>query len=131
MKIKYTKVDKNTYTTCTHGIEFCVTINGVTATGHWRPSRGQYVSNGVDVNELKVAGRTIRIFENGGTHRTYEIAANLVETEKQPKDLRFTGPRLSVDNLKNVFVEKIKNAIQFPKEEARLSREFVECFGLK
>ena len=130
ISIKYIPVDKHAYTTQTTGIKFKVMINGKQAEGYWRPSHGRYVSQGVDINELELPDRkVIKIFDGGGTHKTYEISADLKEVDKQPKDLRFTGPRLSIDNLKVEFVNKIKKAMLNPDAEPKLSKEFLQYFN--
>jgi acetyltransferase-like isoleucine patch superfamily enzyme len=128
-KIKYTPINKRTYETSNLGIGFSVTINGRTASGHWSPC-GQYVSNGVDVNELVSLGKRFTIFKNGGGHRSYEISASLARTEKQPRNLRFTGHTLSVSNLRGIFVGKIQDALE-GRCKADLSPEFLEFFGLQ
>lgn len=131
-KIQYIPITKRAYTTQSTGIEFNVIINGSQASGFWLPSRGRYVSEGVDINELKTKdGRYINIFSGGGTHKTYEISANLEEAPKQPKDLRFTGPTLSIDNLKPTFISKVKKALENPDAEPKLSDQFLQYFGYK
>lgn len=130
VNIKYIPITKRAYTTQETGIEFQVIINGISATGFWRPSRGRYVSNGVDVNELTTQDRTrIRIYSGGGSYRSYEISASLPESPKQPKDLRWTGPILSLDNLKNEFISKIKRSLENPESEPKLTPEFLKYFG--
>lgn len=133
VKIKYIPIDKSVYARDTM-IEFQISINGKTATGFWEPSYGEYVSNGVEVNELSTGGdrygKRIIIFPGGGTQRYYEISAELKQTGTQPKNLRFTGPRLSIDNLKSIFVDKISKAINNPNSEPKLSNEFLTYFEL-
>ena len=145
-KISYTQIDKKAYTTQSKGIAFSVKINGKEAKGHWTPV-GRYISDGVDVNELEGSnGRRFKIFRSGGTAKSYEIKANLKELEKQPKDLRFTGPMLDISGLKNEFVSKVSDALgRLNKEsaelksmgfsdegsgKAELSKEFLEYFEL-
>lgn len=130
IKVSYTEETKKSYETSETPIGFTAIINGVTCKGYWRPSRGQYVSSGVDINELQVGGKRIKIFDDGGTHKTYEIAANLQVAEKQPKDLRFTGQTLSVSNLKKVFIDKIQDAVNNPDKEPKLSKQFLTAFNL-
>ena len=129
-KIKYTAVTKSSYETSTTSIEFKVEINGKTATGYWRPV-GQYVTSGVDVNDLRISQyNSISIFTGGGTFRTYDISGRLEVSEKQPRDLRFTGRRMTINNLKTVFVDKIKKALENPDAEPKLSKEFLEYFQI-
>jgi len=131
VRIKYTPIAKRAYTTQETGIEFSITINGISAKGYWIPSHGRYVSGGVDINDLRANDRSIiPIFDGGGNRRTYEISAHLEKALKQPKDMSFTGPTLSIDNLKGIFVNKIKNAILNPNSEPKLSAKFLEYFNL-
>ena len=84
-RVTYKQISKRAYTTQTTGIEFEVKINGKTAKGWWTPYF-QYVSGGVDVNELKIGEyEYIDIFSGGSGHRMYEISSSLGESEKQPK----------------------------------------------
>ena len=129
-KIKYTPVTKSSYETSATPIEFKVEINGKTATGYWRPVR-EYVTSGVDVNDLRISQyNSILIFTGGGTFRTYEISGRLEVAEKQPRDLRFTGRTLTIKNLKNAFVDKIRKALDNPEAEPKLSKEFLEYFQI-
>lgn len=124
VKIKYTPITKKSYETDQSGIEFEVEINGKKATGFWQ-AKNQYNSQGVDIDELKIGQyERIRIFDGGGSRKSYEISGSLSLADKQPKDLRFTGRTLSISNLKASFVNKIKNpTVPFTKE-------FKEYFGL-
>ena len=132
IKIKYMPVTKRVYTTTSTGIEFKVSINGISATGYWSPCRGRYISNGVDINVLYTSdGRGIKIYDGGGSYKTYEISADLEEAPRQPKNLRFTGPLLKIDNLKPIFVNKIKHSLQNQKMEPKLSDQFLQYFGYK
>jgi hypothetical protein len=134
IKIKYTEITKKSYETSTDSIKFLLEINGISCKGAWSPLIGT-VSSGVDINELQIEdrlwGKTIDIFDGGGTHRSYEIRANLEFAEKQPKDLRFTGRTMTVSNLKKVFVDKIQNALQNPEKEPKLTEEFIKFFKLE
>ncbi len=130
-KISYTAIDKKSYETSQTGIEFSIQINGKTAKGFWTPSHGRYVNDGVDINDLKDQNnKRFNIFDGGGNRRTYEISAHLKPSEKQPKNLQFTGRTLSIDNLKTVFVDKIKKAFENPEQEPKLSKDFLDYFGI-
>lgn len=132
VKVGYREITLKSYETSQQGIEFQCMINGKIATGYWVPSRGNYVSGGVDVNTLKTEdGTYIKIFNGGGTYRTYEIAADLEPTIKQPKNLQFTGRTLSITNLKKVFIDKIKNALENPDKDPKLSKEFLKYFNIE
>ena len=69
---KYTVVDKKTYQTDTCGILFKLKINGVEADGSWGKTYS-YTHDGVDVNEIDLNGKRIKIFNGGGSYRTHEI----------------------------------------------------------
>lgn len=129
LKIKYTEITKSTYETSSTGIAFNIEINGVIGKGYWVPSRGRYVSRGVDVNEITVNNQYVKIFDGGGTYKTYEIAADLEFKSKQPKDLRFTGRTMLVSNLKNIFINKIKKALT-SDANAKLSDSFLNAFKI-
>ncbi len=130
LKIAYTPIDKKAYTTQRQGIKFSVKINNQTATGIWVPKYGD-ISNGVDVNELEGSDRKrFYIFSSGGTSKSFPISAQLEELDRQPKDLRFTGPYLDVSKLKDVFIDKIIQAIEKPSKDEELSPEFLEYFEI-
>lgn len=131
-KVFYKKISKRAYTTQTEGIEFEVKINGKVATGFWSPYF-RYVSQGVDVNSLRVSRyEHIDIFSKGGGHKMYELTASLEKLERQPKNLSFTGPYLSVDGLKEAFVNRVEKAISDFQNgietKATLSEEFIKYF---
>ncbi|MFA7289195.1 MAG: hypothetical protein WC055_09970 [Melioribacteraceae bacterium] len=129
MAIKYKAITKDSYETHDGSIEFELTINGKTATGYWRPIF-QYTKNGVDVNDLFQSDKKqFSIFENGGNLRRYEIYAEPILAEKQPKNLRFTGHTLSIKHFKEVFISKITDALN-GKGKAQLSNEFLNYFDI-
>lgn len=129
-KIKYTAIDKQTYSSNKSGLEFKIEINGISAIGYWRPISGGYTIDGVDVNELKIGEfKTIKIFSNGGGAKLYEIFGYPKKLEKQPKDLRFTGEYYSTLNLGEVFKEKINDSLN-GKIDAKLTKEFLEYFKI-
>lgn len=128
-RITYTPIDKKVYTTQRQGIKFSVKINDQTATGIWIPKFGD-ITSGVDVNELEGSDRKrFYIFSSGGSSRSFSISTRLAELDKQPKDLRFTGPYLDISKLKDVFIDKLTQAIEKPTEE-KLTPEFLEYFGI-
>lgn len=133
IKLKYTPIDKKAYETQKSSIEFIFSINGIEAVGFWNPYF-EYVSSGVDINELRPINKRnysgFNIFDGGGGYRMFEIHSKLDLLEKQPKDLRFTGRYYSTLGLKNVFLEKIKNALENPEKEPKLSQEFLKYFKL-
>jgi hypothetical protein len=130
IKIKYKAITKKSFTTSSYPIEFQVKINGVDCKGRWKPSRGYIVSQGVDINELKIGNQTVTLFKNGGTHKTYEIAADLKPALKQPKNIQFVGPTLSIDNLKDVFVNKIRQGlININVDGPTLTDEFLKAIN--
>lgn len=130
IRIAYTQIDKKAYATQKQGVKFSVKINNQTATGIWVPKFGDMAS-GVDVNELEGSGRKrFYIFSSGGTSKSFPISAQLEELDRQPKDLRFTGPYLDVSKLKDVFIDKITQAIEKPSKDEELSPEFLEYFEI-
>ena len=129
LRIAYTPVDKKAYTTQKQGIKFSVKINNQTATGIWVPKFGDRAS-GVDVNELQGKKGRFYIFSSGGTSKSFPISAELEELDRQPKNLSFTGPYLDIDKLKDVFIDKITQAMEKPTEEEQLSPEFLEYFEI-
>lgn len=131
IKIVYTPIDKKVYTTQTKGIEFEIKINGKSAKGIWQ-KRYSRIADGVDINELQGEnGRRFYIFGTGGTQRSYPLRSNIKELDKQPKDLRFTGPYLDISNLKKVFIDKITQAIEKPNPAEGLTKEFLEYFEIQ
>ena len=129
LKIAYTPVDKKAYTTQKQGIKFSVKINNQTATGIWVPKFGD-ITSGVDVNELEGKNGRFYIFSSGGSSKSFPISAQLEELDRQPKDLSFTGPYLDISKLKDVFIDKITQAMEKPSKEEQLSPEFLEYFGI-
>ena len=130
LRIAYTQIDKKAYTTQKQGIKFSVKINNQTATGIWVPKYGD-IASGVNINELERSDRKrFYIFSSGGSSRSFPISAQLEELDRQPKDLRFTGPYLDVSKLKDVFIDKIMQAIEKSSNEEQLSPEFLEYFGI-
>lgn len=129
MAIKYKVITKDSYETDKGNIEFELTINNKTAKGYWRPIH-QYTKHGVDVNDLFPSDKPqFSIFQNGGTRRRFEIHAEPILAEKQPKNLRFTGHTLSIKHFKEVFIAKIKEALD-GKSNAQLSNEFLNYFDI-
>lgn len=130
-KVYYKAIDKRSYTTNRNGLEFEISINGISARGVWS-NVGQYpMDNGMDCNEIKVGQYSkIKIFDGGGSCRSYELHGYLEELEKQPKDLRWTGPYLNVAGLKREFVTKVQNAID-GKSKVNLTKEFIEFFNIQ
>lgn len=132
LKIKYVAVDKSTYDTDKSGLEFTVEINGKKATGFWKP-KYSYNPDGMDIDELMVGeyGR-IKIFNGGGSHKSYEISSAPVKKEKQPKDLRFTGEYYNTVPMGQDFIKKIREGLNGPtKTGATLTPEFLKYFGLE
>ncbi len=129
LRIVYTPVDKKAYTTQKQGIKFSVRINNQTATGIWVPKFGD-IASGVDVNELQGKKGRFYIFSSGGTSKSFPISTQLEELDRQPKDLSFTGPYLDINKLKDVFIDKITQAMEKPTEEEQLSPEFLEYFEI-
>jgi hypothetical protein len=129
LKITYTPIEKKAYTTQKQGIKFSVKINNQTATGVWIPKYGD-ITNGVDINQLEGSKGRFYIFSTGGSSRSYPISAKLEKSDRQPKDLRFTGPYLDISKLKDTFIRKITQAIEKPTEEEKLTPEFLEYFGI-
>lgn len=130
-KIVYTPIDKKAYATQSKGIEFEIKINGKSAKGIWQ-KRYSGITDGVDINELQGQnGRRFYIFASGGTQRSYPLRADIKELDRQPKDLRFTGPYLDISNLKKVFIDKITQAIENPSPSEELSKEFLEYFEIE
>jgi hypothetical protein len=131
LKISYTEVDKTSYQTCQSGVEFRALINGISCTGFWKPIY-QYVGDGVDINDVRVDGRLIEIFDGSSYNKTYEICCrDIVPTERQPKSLRFTGRTLSIKALKSTFINAIKKAVNNPDQDVKLSKEFLSTFNIK
>ena len=69
----FTLLNKSVYATMEGSIGFTVKINGVLAKGWLRPFM-KYTPKGVDINELEVNGKRIKITAGGGGYRTYAIA---------------------------------------------------------
>jgi len=136
MRIKYKVHQTKTYATDTTSIPFSIEINGVKAKGFWSPT-SKYTAEGVDVNNLypddgnycTSNGMPISIFSNGGNRRSYEIFATPIKAEKQPKDLRFTGPYYAVANLRGVLIDKIKKGLE-GTIDAKITNEFKTYFKI-
>lgn len=129
IKIKYTQLDKKSYETDTRGLNFEVTINGVTGRGTWEPTM-QFNKSGMDVNQLLVDGRYVQIFKSGGSYRAYEIFAYPDIAPKQPKNLWMTGRTLLTTTFKSTFISKIQKALANPEQKAKLSELFLQTFKL-
>lgn len=132
VKIKYVAVDKSTYETDKSGLGFTVEINGKKATGIWRSKSGGYNHDGMDIDELKTGEYSrIKIFNGGGSAKSYEITSSPVLKEKQPKDLRFTGKYYDTAPMGIDFVNKIREGLAGPtKTGATLTPEFLKYFNL-
>lgn len=133
VKIKYVAVDKSTYETDKSGLEFTVEINGKKATGIWRSKSGGYNHDGMDIDELKTGEYSrIRIFNGGGSAKSYEISSVPVLSAKQPKNLRFTGRYYDTAPMGIDFVNKIREGLAGPtaRTGATLTPEFLKYFNL-
>jgi len=135
-KITYKKITKVVWETDQNSIKFMVKINNKEVYGWWI-TNSQYTMDGVDINELSVKNdcfaNTIKIFKDGGSRRTYEISArDFPLKEKQPRSLRFTGRKASVDQLKSIFINKIRDGIENigVEGQAQLSEEFIKYFNI-
>ncbi len=132
-KIKYTAIDKKTYSTDSGGLEFEVEINGMKARGLWRPT-SDYNPGGVDVDTLYYDNnkfKTIEIFAGGGGNRHYEMHGYPKKLDKQPKNLRFTGEYYSTLELGDTFKKKILEALAGNNKNTQLTDEFLKFFKLK
>jgi hypothetical protein len=131
IKISNFKVNPDSarlYATSKYSIGFSATINGKSVKGSFGPTR-QYTCEGVDINELTVDGKRITICSGGGSHRTYEISIGpFKQKEKQPKDLRFTGPYYDLSDLGNQFKTKLVRVVGEKPE--LLTDEFKKTFGI-
>ena len=97
---------KSLFATDKRPIEFTIDINGITALGYLQPF-SEYTHRGVDINELKVNNNRVTIANGGGGHRTYELAIhNIPQKQKQPKNLRFTGPYYDLSFIGAEFKKK-------------------------
>jgi hypothetical protein len=130
-KIKITrfKVLDRVYATKKSGVGFTCVINGKSVTGVFQSISGDYVYRGMDIDQVKVEGKTVQlcVVESGG-YRYYEIAIQsaLPEKEKQPKNLSFTGPYYDTSIIGKKFAERILRAY----EKNLLSVEFKEAIGV-
>ena len=124
---KFTTRDK-VYATMQNSIEFTCIINNKSVKGYFSKTR-QYTCDGVDINELNVDGKKIKICNGGGSYRTYEISIGAFpKKEKQPKNLSFTGPYYDISNLGNQFKNQLQKLI-IEKPEL-LTDEFKTVFNI-
>lgn len=126
---KYKAVDTTTYDCDDRGFKFSLIINGVESAGFWRPTF-KYTPGGVDTNEVIVNDKRIKIFDGGGSYRTYEVSGEPILKEKQPKNLSFTGRYYDTKNLGPILVNKIKEGLK-NNLKGKLSQEFLDTFDLK
>lgn len=74
---------------------------------------------------------TIKIFNGGGNARSYEISSTPIKREKQPKDLRFTGPYYDTTPMGQDFIKKIREGLNGQTSTgATLTDEFKKYFKL-
>ena len=131
--IGYKNFKKDTYETSKQSIGFQANINGIPIRGYWSPIR-EYTHDGVELNEIEINDgskypKLIRIFNGGGSAKTYEIYSRsaIKLKEKQPKNLQFTGRNYDISGLKDVFKQKMKE-IEEGKHNDILSEEFKKHF---
>lgn len=135
IKIKYISQKLKSWQT-DRTISFECEINGVKAQGRWE-ALYRTISQGVDINELEIRipgenfSKLVEIFVGGGSSKTYEIYARDLPLHKsQPKSFQFTGQRLDVSILKQVFISKIQTALEDPEMRGMLSEDFIKVFNL-
>lgn len=130
-KVSKVKVLKKVCET-SRGFSFSLQINGVDATGFFRPiSSG--INGGADCNELEVVidgkKKNIKI-STGGGYRYYELALygrDFIKKENQ-KDFQFTGAYYQIVPLQNTIKDKFISILSNP--EAKLTDEFKSVFGI-
>ena len=104
-------VTNSVYATMKHGIKFTAKINGIPVTGYLE-AKYEYTHRGMDIDELEVGGKRIRIANGGGSYRSYAVSiGRLKEKEKQPKNLSFTGPYYDVSNIGNEFKQSLMDVV--------------------
>lgn len=129
VKISGYKEERKTYSTDSY-INFTVNINGKTAKGTWS-AKNKYISYGGDLDELVVDGKRIKIFDGGGSYRSYEMSFGSLKDKPNKKPVRFVGMELDTSHLGDLFIHKIKRHIENENEPVKLTKEFIETFGLK
>jgi hypothetical protein len=129
----YKNFDKDTYETSKRSLGFEANINGIPIRGYWSPIR-EYTHDGVEINEIEINDgskypKLIRIFNGGGSTKTFEIYSRsaIKLKEKQPRNLQFTGRNYDISGLKDVFKQKMKE-IEEGKHCNILSEEFKKYF---